>query len=171
MINRKIIYISGGQRSGKSAFAQSLAEKLSETPIYLATARIWDDDFRDRVKKHQKARNDRWTTIEEEKSLSNIKVSGSTVLMDCVTLWLTNIFFDNRYDLSSSLEEAKREWASFTNQTFTLIVVSNELGMGIHPIDENTRHFADLHGEINQYISSMANEAYLLVSGRPLQLK
>lgn len=168
---RKIIFITGGTRSGKSGYAQGLAESFSANPLYLATARQWDDDFRARIRRHQADRSEMWTTLEEEKQPSRHDLSGKTVLMDCVTLWLTNIFHDNQYDLNRSLEEAKAEWNRFIEQDFTLIVVSNEIGMSLHATDETSRRFTDLQGWINQHIAKTADEVYLTVSGIPLKIK
>lgn len=167
----QITFITGGTRSGKSSYAQKLAESLSETPVYLATARIWDDDFRQRIERHQNDRGPHWINIEEEKILSACSVDGKTVLLDCITLWLTNIFFDNQFDTDRSLEEAKSEWNRFIQKDMTLIVVSNELGMGVHPIEESARKFADLQGWMNQYIAQMAGEVFLMVSGIPVKIK
>lgn len=168
---RKIIFITGGARSGKSSYAQGFAEKLSANPVYLATARKWDDDFGARIRRHQAERDERWTTLEEEKNLSRHDLNGKIVLMDCVTLWLTNIFHDNQYDLNRSLDEAKAEWNRFIKQDFTLIVVSNEIGMSLHAPDEVSRHFTDLQGWINQHIAQTADEVYFMVSGIPLKIK
>ncbi len=172
-LNKKcnLIFITGGQRSGKSRYAQQMAESLTSQPVYLATARIWDDDFRLRVERHRSDRGQQWQTIEEEKQLSKLRLEGKVVLLDCITLWLTNIFHDNQYLIDISLEEAKQEWQNFTRQNFTLIVVSNELGMGIHPENEVARKFADLQGWMNQHIAAMANEVYLMVSGIPVRIK
>ena len=85
-----IHYISGGERSGKSSFAQKMAEDISKNPFYLATSRIWDEDFKARVKRHISDRDERWTTIEEEKNISAVIPDKATVVIDCVTLWLTN---------------------------------------------------------------------------------
>lgn len=168
---RKIVFITGGQRSGKSSYAQRLAEELSANPVYLATARHWDEDFETRIRRHQADRGEMWTTLEEEKTLSSHNLSGKTVLLDCVTLWLTNIFHDNQYQLNTALEEAKAEWERFIEQDFTLIVVSNEIGMCLHAADEVSRHFTDLQGWINQYIAKTANEVYFTVSGIPMRIK
>lgn len=168
---RKIIFVTGGQRSGKSAFAQNLAESLSDRPVYLATARHWDADFDKRIRLHQEARGDSWETLEEEKHLSKHNLSGKVILLDCITLWLTNIYHDNDYKMQPSLSETKEEWDKFIRQDFTLIVVSNEIGMGLHAMDESTRHFADIHGWINQHIASSADEVYLVVSGIPVKIK
>lgn len=168
---REIIFITGGQRSGKSRFAQRLAEERSANPLYLATARRWDDDFEQRIRRHQADRGEIWNTLEEEKQLSRHHLEGKTVLLDCITLWLTNIFHDCQYDLQASLEEAKSEWDRFIQQDFTLIVVSNEIGMCLHAPDEASRHFTDLQGWMNQHIAKTADEVYITVSGIPLQLK
>lgn len=167
----KIIYISGGARSGKSRYAMELAEKLSANPVYLATARIWDEDFKERVDRHKSDRGKHWQNIEKEKHLSELKFNGETVLLDCITLWLTNIFHDNKYNVEASLQEAKTEWDTFIKNKFNLIVVSNELGMGVHPEHENSRKFVDLQGWMNQYIAKSADEVFFMVSGIPQQLK
>ncbi len=166
-----ITFITGGARSGKSSFAQQLAESLSERPVYLATARIWDEDFAQRVRRHQSDRDERWQTLEEEKELSKHALGNRVVLMDCVTLWLTNFFNDCDYDLEKALEQAKAEWQKFVDQEVTLIVVSNELGMGVHPENEIARKFADLQGWMNQFIAQQADTVYLMVSGIPLKIK
>jgi len=167
----EITFITGGQRSGKSSFAQRLAEEQSEVPIYLATAHIWDDDFKQRVARHQADRGEQWQTIEEEFLLSKHNFTGKTVLLDCVTLWLTNIFYKNKNDVEQSLEIAKQEWDKLIQQNFKLIVVSNELGMGVHPENELARKFADLQGWMNQYIAKTADTVLLMVSGIPVKIK
>ncbi len=168
---RRIIFVTGGQRSGKSSYAQGLAESLSANPLYLATARRWDEDFERRIERHRADRGSQWTTIEEEKQLSRHQLNGKTVLMDCVTLWLTNIFSDNNYQLTPSLEEAKAEWDKFAKQDFTLIAVSNEIGMSLHGSDQASRHFTDLQGWVNQHIARSADEVFLLISGIPVKIK
>lgn len=166
-----ITFITGGARSGKSCFAQRLAENQSEKPIYLATARIWDEDFAQRVKRHQDDRNERWQTVEEEKEISKHDFSGETVLLDCITLWLTNYFHDSGYQLNNALDAAKAEWKKFVEQEMNLIVVSNELGMGVHPENEMARKFADLQGWMNQFIAAQADTVYLMVSGIDIKIK
>ncbi len=166
-----ITFITGGARSGKSSFAQNRALDHSERPVYLATSRIWDDDFRERVERHKKDRDNRWENLEEEKELSKLNLTGKTVVVDCITLWLNNYFFDNQYDINASIQQAKAEWDAFIQRDCTLIVVSNELGMGVHASDEISRKFTDLQGWMNQHIAKSANEVYLMVSGIPLKVK
>lgn len=170
-IMAEIIFITGGQRSGKSNFAKRLAEEKSASPIFLATSRVWDDEFAERIKRHQHERGPNWILIEEEKNIGQLKLSGKVVVLDCVTLLLNNFFFDNGYELEKTLKEVKAEWNSFTNQDFTLIVVSNELGMGVIPADKGTRQFTDLQGWINQFIAYTADSVYLMVSGISLKIK
>ncbi len=166
-----IVFITGGARSGKSSFAMKMAKQVSSRPVYLATARVWDDDFKTRINRHKKERGEEWTNIEEEKNLDNLKLKGKTVVLDCVTLWLTNIFHDNSYDFEKSLTQAKTIWNAFAENDFTLFVVSNEIGMGVHAVDEVSRKFTDLQGFINQFIANMANDVYLMVSGIPVKIK
>jgi adenosylcobinamide kinase / adenosylcobinamide-phosphate guanylyltransferase len=167
----KIVFITGGQRSGKSRFAQGLAEDLSDSPVFLATARRWDDDFEKRIRRHQSDRGSMWYTIEEEKEISRLELQGKTVLLDCITLWLTNIYHDNGFDLEKSLVWAKEEWNRFISKDLRLIVVSNEIGMCLHAQEESARHFTDLQGWVNQYIANTATSVYLMVSGIPLKVK
>lgn len=167
----EITFITGGQRSGKSRFGQRLAEEGSAHPLYLATARVWDDDFRNRIEQHRKDRGPHWQTLEEDKNLGKLNLRGKTVLLDCVTLWLTNIFHDNEFDLDTSLSVAKNEWDRFVRNDCQLIVISNELGMGIHAEHESTRKFADLQGWMNQYIAAQADRVFLMVAGIPIQVK
>lgn len=166
-----VIFITGGQRSGKSSFAQQKAEELAPGPVYVATARVWDEEFRQRIQRHQYDRGPHWTTIEEEKYLSQPDLTGRVVVLDCVTLWLTNFFVDTDFNTEQALEQAKAEWKQLIEQDFTLLVVSNEIGMGIIPDKEMTRRFADLQGWMNQFIARTANEVYLMVSGIPVKIK
>lgn len=168
---RRIVFITGGQRSGKSNYAKGLAEQLSANPLYLATARYWDEDFAERIRKHQQDRSDIWQTIEEERHIDKLQLEGKVVLLDCITLWLTNIYNDNDYKVDPSLTEAKCIWDKFIDQDFTLIVVSNEIGMGTHAYDESSRHFADMQGWMNQHIAKSADEVFFCVSGIPIKIK
>ncbi len=166
-----ITFITGGQRSGKSSFAQQLAEQKSDNPVYLATARVWDNDFKERIKRHQDDRGEQWDTIEEPVNISKHNLSGRTILLDCITLWLTNIFHDNDYQWEIALHTAKKEWQKFIKQDFELIVVSNEVGMSLHAGTDMARKFTDLQGFINQFIASLSDEVYLMVSGIPVKIK
>ena len=167
----RLIYITGGTRSGKSSYAQTLAKELSKHPIYLATARNWDEDFEKRIKRHQGDRDDSWINIEEELYPSKHDLDGKVVLIDCVTLWLTNFFTDLKNNIDACLEAFKVEINKLINIPCTLIIVSNEIGMGLHAHSEIGRKFTDLQGWANQYLAQKANEAILMVSGMKVRLK
>ena len=193
---KKIILITGGQRSGKSTKAEELALSLSKNPVYLATAHVWDDEFRERVKKHQDRRGPEWTNIEEEIYLSKHDVTGRVVVIDCVTLWLTNWITPPQTPppkgagttedavLPSSGEErsgveainnvltlAKKEFDAFTQPDATYIFVTNEIGLGGVSTNALQRRFTDLQGWMNQYIAQKADEVILMVSGIPVKIK
>jgi adenosylcobinamide kinase/adenosylcobinamide-phosphate guanylyltransferase len=166
-----IYYITGGERSGKSRFAQQLALELTDTPIYIATSRIWDKDFRDRVQRHKNERDERWSNIEEEKELSKIHLKNKVAVIDCVTLWLTNYFVDTKNNVEESLNQAKTEFDKLSQVDATLIIISNEIGMGVHADTAIGRKFVELQGWMNQYIAAKANKAILMVSGLPVTIK
>ena len=166
-----LYYISGGQRSGKSRYAQDLALQLSPNPVYLATSRPWDDDHRQRIARHVADRDARWTTLEEEKYPSRLALSGRVVVLDCVTLWLTNFFTDTNYDVDETLRQAQAEVDQLLMLDCTLLIISNEIGMGLHATTEAGRKFTDLQGWLNQYIAQRADRAIFMVSGLPLVVK
>ena len=170
-MKRKLILVTGGQRSGKSRYAQELALHLSENPVYLATSRVWDEEFKERVKRHQQDRGAQWTNLEEEKFISKCDVRGRVVVIDCVTLWSTNFFFDNDSDVDKSLEEIKEEFDRFTRQEATFIFVTNEIGMGGIAVEPVQRRFTDLQGWVNQYIGRAVDEVVLMVSGIAMRVK
>jgi adenosylcobinamide kinase/adenosylcobinamide-phosphate guanylyltransferase len=168
---KRIILITGGQRSGKSSKAEELALSLSDTPVYMATAHVWDEEFRERVRRHQARRGPQWTNIEEEIHLSRHDLTGRVVVIDCVTLWLTNFFFTNDSNVDQSLELAKAEFDAFTSKDATYIFVTNEIGSGGVSDNAIQRKFTDLQGWMNQYIASKADEVILMVSGIPVKVK
>lgn len=176
---RKIILITGGQRSGKSSYAERLALKLSQNPVYIATARVWDDEFRERVRRHQERRGAQWTNIEEEHELSRHNVGGRVVLVDCCTLWATNFFYDSVQDkpegslpdVDAILKEMKAEFDRFTSQDATFIFVTNEIGLGGTSTNAVQRRFTDLLGWLNQYIANKADEVVMMISGLNIKIK
>ena len=168
---KRIILITGGARSGKSSKAEALALSLAADPVYLATARIWDDEFRARVRRHQERRGPQWTNIEEETFLSRHSVAGRVVLVDCLTLWATNFFYDMEGDTDSALEAVKAEFDRFTAQDATFIFVTNEIGLGGTSQNELQRKFTDLQGWMNQYVAARADEVFLMVSGISVKIK
>ena len=167
---KKVILITGGARSGKSRYAEELALKLSPNPVYVATAHVWDEEFRERVKKHQERRGPEWTNIEEEMLLSRHDLTGRVAVIDCITLWCTNYFF-HMQEVDTALEALKAEFDKFTANDATYIFVTNEIGMG--GVSENAvqRKFTDLQGWMNQYVASKADEVILMVSGIAVKIK
>lgn len=164
--------ITGGQRSGKSELAERMALEDSANPVYLATAHVGDEEFRQRVERHKARRGPQWTNIEEEIELSKHDMFGRTVLIDCVTMWITNVFFSCGEDVERSMEILKRELDDFIlSQGATFIFVTNEIGMGVIGADSTTRKFTDLQGWMNQYIAIRADEVYLTVSGIAVKIK
>jgi len=166
----RIILITGGQRSGKSTRAEELALSLTDNPVYVATAHVWDEEFRERVRRHQERRGPQWTNIEEEKYLSRHDLTGRVAVIDCVTLWLTNFFFETQ-DVDKTLEAVKGEFDRFTAHDGTFIFVTNEIGSGGVSVDAVQRRFTDLQGWMNQYIASHADEVILMVSGIAVKIK
>ena len=189
-LKKRIILITGGQRSGKSRHAEELALSLSANPVYLATAHVWDEEFRERVRIHQQRRGPQWTNIEEERHLSRHDLTGRVVVIDCVTLWLTNLItpecpenpespeYPENPDYPASpaptatiLAAAKAEFDAFTAREATYIFVTNEIGSGGVSPNALQRRFTDLQGWMNQYIAARADEVILMVSGIAVKIK
>lgn len=170
-MSKQVILITGGQRSGKSSHAQNIALSLSSNPVYLATSRVWDEEHRKRIERHKAERGKEWTNIEEEKELSKHDLKDRVVLVDCVTLWATNYFFDLQSDVQLSLDALKTEFDLLIEQDASFIFVSNEIGMGEMSQNDIQRRFADLQGWLNQYIAKKADNVYLMVSGIPMKVK
>lgn len=168
----KIIMITGGQRSGKSVFAEKMALELSENPVYVASAMVFDDEFRHRVEVHQARRGPQWTNFEEPLYPSTLPLEGRTVLLDCLTLLATNTLFDKQEDASEALSQLKSEIDALKAlKDTTIIIVTNEIGLG--GVSENAlqRKFTDLQGSINQYVAEIAEEVYFVISGIKLKIK
>lgn len=163
--------ITGGERSGKSVYAERLVLAHQVRPVYLATARVWDEEFRERIRRHQERRSAIWEEIEEEKQPSRHALSGRVVMLDCLTLWATNIFFDNGGDVDRSLAELKGEIDLLRAMDTKLYIVTNEIGMGGVSMDATQRKFTSLQGWINQYVAEHADRVTLMVSGIPINIK
>ncbi|MDH6305355.1 adenosylcobinamide kinase/adenosylcobinamide-phosphate guanylyltransferase [Parabacteroides sp. PF5-5] len=168
---KRIILITGGQRSGKSSYAQQLALQQSSNPVYLATSRIWDEEHRQRIERHQQDRGSEWTNIEEEKQLSKHSLEGRVVVIDCLTLWATNFFYDNDGNVAEALSLLKEEFDLFTRQDAYFIFITNEIGWGGTSVNELQRKFTDLQGWLNQFVASRADEVIAMISGIPLTIK
>ncbi len=179
---KRIILVTGGQRSGKSEYAERLALSLSDAPVYMATSRVWDEEYRLRVEAHKRRRGPQWANIEEEKTLSRHDVEGRVVVVDCVTLWATNFFFDLQPDshrsakaaaehVERTLEALKSEFLRLTRQEATFIFVTNEIGSGGVSDNEIQRKFTDVEGWMNQFVAARADEVVMMVCGIPLKIK
>jgi adenosylcobinamide kinase/adenosylcobinamide-phosphate guanylyltransferase len=168
---KKIILITGGQRSGKSTYAQELALSLSANPVYLATSAVWDEEHRQRIERHKRDRGPEWTNIEELTDIQNVDVSGRVVVIDCVTLWATNFFMANNGDVEDTLAQLKERFMQFTAQEAIFIFVTNEIGLGGISSNDLQRRFTDLIGWMNQFIARAADEVVLMVSGMAVKIK
>ncbi len=168
---KKIILITGGQRSGKSTYAQDLALSLSANPVYLATSAVWDEEHRQRIERHKRDRGPEWTNVEELTDIQNVDVSGRVVVIDCVTLWATNFFMANNGDVEDTLAQLKERFIQFTAQEAIFIFVTNEIGLGGISSNDLQRRFTDLIGWMNQFIARAADEVVLMVSGIAVKIK
>ena len=168
--------ITGGQRSGKSVYAERLALELSDNPVYIATAHVWDEEFAERVRRHKERRGPQWINIEEEKQLSRHDISNKVAVIDCITLWCTNFFFNRdtygqQPTVDGALSEIEREFDRFTDQDATFIFVTNEIGCGGVSDNAVQHRFTDMLGWMNQYVAARADEVVLMTSGIPMKIK
>ena len=161
----------GGARSGKTRMGQRIAATLTPDPVYLATSRRWDDEHSARIERHRADRGPEWMTIEEPLELSKVTAEYPVILVDCVTLWLANVFEKASYDLDQALIDARIEIELCLSQPKTWIWVSNEIGQGVHASTETARRFVDLQGFVNQHLASKVDTVALLVAGIPLVVK
>jgi adenosylcobinamide kinase/adenosylcobinamide-phosphate guanylyltransferase len=176
----KIILITGGSRSGKSMYAQRVAESFSGTRTYIATCPVIDKEMEDRVRKHKEARQSAsWQTIEEVTDLAGAlrRSKGSKViLVDCLTLWINNLMYEAEQEKRYLDEEVigtrcKDVLGVCSDLTGTVIFVTNEVGMGIVPENPSSRLFRDLAGRCNQSMADHADTVIFMVSGLPLYIK
>lgn len=167
----KIMLVTGGQRSGKSEFAESIALSHSPRPCYIATAQILDDEMQRRVDAHRARRADRWNTVEEPLHLGSVPVSG-VGLVDCLTLWATNALFACDENIDAALNILTDELGLLLDKDWEcLVFVTNEIGLGGVSPDPLARKFADLQGLLNRHVASIATDVYFVVSGIPLKIK
>ncbi|CAC9925358.1 adenosylcobalamin biosynthesis protein CobU [Aedoeadaptatus nemausensis] len=172
--------ITGGARSGKSTFAESLMEDYSEV-CYIATARPSDDEeMKERIAKHRSRRPDHWHTLEGDRNLASNLPAADAVLLDCVTVLLSNYLFDSGEELTEGSiqkveDEVKEELMLLSDfcekENIELVFVTNEVGSGIVPMHPLSRAFRDIQGRVNQFLASRAEEVYLVVSGIPVRIK
>lgn len=164
--------VTGGQRSGKSVFAENLALSLTDKPTYLATARVMDEEMRKRVEIHKLRRQDHWRNLESPLDISGFEFSPSdVVLIDCLTLLATNWFFEKGESADKALAEIKVQIDALRSKPGTFIIVTNEIGLGGVSGNALQRQFTDLQGYANQYLASVSQEVYMIVSGIPMKIK
>lgn len=167
-----LILVTGGARSGKSALAETLAARLPGPRIYIATAQAWDAEMTQRIALHRDRRDAGWTTLEEPRDLAGAlrRSDGQGVrLVDCLTLWLSNLTHaDPPADVAPQIRQLCDTLAA---QISPVILVTNELGLGIVPENALARRFRDAHGLMNQAVAATASQVWMAVSGLPLRLK
>lgn len=174
-MSTKLIFITGGARSGKSSFAQKLADGMKGRKVFIATAQPRDEEMRVRIEKHKKERPTGWETVEEPQHLCSTvkKCDGKydVILIDCLTIWISNLLTQYSFNEKEILEEVNKLVTSCENIKSTVLIVTNEVGFGIVPADSLSRLFRDIAGFANQIIALQADEAYLVTAGLPLNLK
>lgn len=172
-MNKEIILIGGGVRSGKSAFALQLAEKMGDARTFFATAEASDSEMSERIKRHQQEREGRFATIEEPLALPERLASDlavDVVVVDCITLWISNLMRQERTD--NDIDRAVTGLvAAMDKAPFHTLLVTNEVGMGVVPASEMGRRFRDSVGRAHQRLAAAADRVYLAALGCILQVK
>ncbi|MCX8030148.1 MAG: bifunctional adenosylcobinamide kinase/adenosylcobinamide-phosphate guanylyltransferase [Thermodesulfovibrionales bacterium] len=180
MINQrnKIIFIIGGAKSGKSSIALKHASSHLGKKAYIATAEPLDSEMFERIQIHKKQRDSGWEVFEEPLLISNtvnsVKGKYASIILDCLTLWISNLLTkqDDRGFVEQEMQNFINAINNFKNgYGCQLVIVSNEVGMGIVPDNSLARLFRDIAGSINQQVAEVADEVYLAVSGIPLKIK
>ena len=174
MTKTRKILITGGVRSGKSRLALSLAKEFIEPRIFIATAQAFDPEIKKRIERHQKERGADFSTREEPLYLSTAVDSlppNSIAVIDCLTLWLNNLLFHFKNDDIRITEQINLFIKSFRNSPANIIVITNETGWGIIPVNELSRQYIEKTGLLNQEIAAISNEVILTVAGLPHWMK
>jgi adenosylcobinamide kinase/adenosylcobinamide-phosphate guanylyltransferase len=166
------VLVLGGARSGKTSFAERMAMRAGERPLYLATAQALDAEMRERVKLHQQQRHKRFATLEEPIALSTaLKAAAKdhdVILVDCLTLWITNMIGANA-NVAEAVDELVATLPGLDGAR--VILVSNEVGLGIVPDNAMARLFRDLAGAAHQRLAEICEEVHFVIAGLPLTLK
>ncbi len=170
MASPRLTLVLGGARSGKSRHAEALVTATPAPWMYVATAEPFDDEMKERIAEHRARRGGQWQTVEAPLDLAGAieeAPAGAAVLVDCLTLWLNNLMFNNR-DIDA---ETARLEAVLAARQGPVVLVSNEVGSGIVPNNAEARRFRDLQGRLNQRIAARADHVVLLVAGLPMVVK
>ncbi|WP_271894558.1 bifunctional adenosylcobinamide kinase/adenosylcobinamide-phosphate guanylyltransferase [Candidatus Phyllobacterium onerii] len=170
-LERRTTFVLGGARSGKSSFAEGLIETSGMDAVYLATGGAWDDEMSERIAQHKQRRGGSWTTIEEPLDLVSVLqrecIGNRAVLVDCLTLWLTNLMMSEK-DIET---ETARLVAALRELEGAVVLVSNEVGLGIVPENRMARDFRDHAGRLHQAVAGAAAQVYFVAAGLPLKMK
>ncbi|MBM4348501.1 MAG: bifunctional adenosylcobinamide kinase/adenosylcobinamide-phosphate guanylyltransferase [Deltaproteobacteria bacterium] len=173
-MEKQLIFITGGCRSGKSRFALDYANRHFSKKLYLATCEILDEEMARRVENHKKVRGMEWVTVEEPievvETIREYQDQVEVILLDCITLWLSNLMLKWDDDVKVMME-IDRFASAIKNVQVSLILVSNEVGMGIVPADPLSRRFRDIAGWVNQKVAESVETVIFMVSGIPVFLK
>ena len=171
---KKVVFILGGARSGKSSYAVELAKKLDKRTVFIATCTSFDDEMRKRIKMHKAQRPKKWKLIEEGKNINSVLASFKNkyqiILIDCLGMWISNLLSDGLKDKQIE-KEVFRLIESISKLKGVTLLVSNEVGMGIVPDNPLARRFRDLLGRANQMIARNADEVIFMHSGIPVAIK
>ena len=177
-MENKIILVTGGARSGKSAFAEKLVRDSGGKRFYIATAPVLDHEMEDRVKRHKARREkDLWTTIEEEVDLDHalenaVRQGAGSILVDCLTLWISNLLYrEPELDGDGMAERSEKLVKTLRKLPAQTVLVTNETGLGIVPENPLARKFRDLSGKCSQIIAAQVDEVYFTVAGIPWRIK
>jgi len=172
-VTKRIILVTGGARSGKSQYAELRAEELGGRRLYIATAEAKDEEMAQRIAEHKKRRGSDWATIEEPVELSSALAAqrGRTdcALVDCLTIWLSNLLLHR--DANFAEDRVEQLVETLPRLDFHVVLVTNEVGWGIVPDNALARQFRDLAGWANQRIAAAANEVVLTVAGISMIVK
>ncbi len=169
--------ILGGARSGKSQYAEQLAEASKKQVIYIATGAAGDEEMQERINKHQAERPRYWQTIEEPILIADVILQHAStynyLLVDCLTLWLSNIMFNAQGDFQEDifLQQKQALLDIVPNLQTDICFVSNEVGSGVIPMDKMTRRFVDEAGRLHQQLAKICSHVTLVTAGLPLALK
>lgn len=183
----KVILVTGGARSGKSNFAEKLCKEQNNNTVYIATSIPFDDEMKDRVRKHKESRPQNWKTYEIYKDIytiiDDISKEHKTVILDCVTLLVNNLIFMHEIDIDNSTqyeidelekyikEQVEKLLIEIKKTNLYFVIVTNELGLGGVSINKLTRVYTDIVGRINQQIAAQSDEVYFVISGIPMKIK
>lgn len=172
-MKHKIVLILGGARSGKSSHAQKLAEQWWQHPLYLAPAEALDQEMEKRVKLHREQRGPKWGCVEEPLDVARVILDSKPlrdgILLDCATLWLTNVLLKEGEPAVKTRQQELL--AALKASPSDIIVVSNEVGLGIVPDSALGRTFRDLQGRLNQDLAAIADSVIFVIAGIPMKIK